>query len=366
MKRALPVDQRTVYLVSLILSIVVLCILALTATAPVQADRLHFDNPTATALQATIFFLQTRNAPSPQTADLTSTAQMATIQALSGTQAPPAAIEQSKAAIVTDQGDELYVLASPKAGTTRLAVLLSGDLVLVKDGPRLSNGDSWWQVQLLDGHNGWVVDGQNGEVWLTGSTDTFQPAMVSGLGTSYLFIGARVVKSVKFFQPLAVRDSPGRNGQVVKYLPVAQDVINREVLLVVGGPVATDGVRWWKVRYATQNDPTYGQIGWVAEGEPGLQYLEVQYPVDRASNVRGGHLKVGDTVRVTSSGDGLKLRTKASRTAPAVTTLGQQVNATVLDGPLSNEGDVWWLLQRSDGSKGWATALPGWLEVYSK
>src|SRR5579859_700660 len=112
------------------ISTIALLLLALTSLiTPVHAILAQQDNPTATALQATIFFLQTKQSSSSSGMDATTAAQQATIAALQGqgpnsSQATATAIttptgnssspvEVGKEAVVTADGNEVYVMSSP-------------------------------------------------------------------------------------------------------------------------------------------------------------------------------------------------------------------------------------------------------------
>lgn len=66
-------------------------------------------------------------------------------------------------------------------------------------------------------------------------------------------------------QPLNIRDEPGLNGDIVEVLH------SLDVFLVIDGPRCADNYTWFKVR---EN----GVEGWIAEGEPGLYYVEPYIP----------------------------------------------------------------------------------------
>lgn len=323
------------------------------------------DNPTGTALQATIFFLQTGRAPTTSGINLTSTAQQATIQALmpqATTPPAPAAagqLEVGKEAVVTEAGDEIYVLNAPKRGATRLAVRLKGHHVLVIGGPSEADSYRWWQVQLIENITGWMVEGADGETWLAPATDAPQVQVLRTLSPSNLFVGARIKLSLKVNPGIAVRAEPDVSGELLFRISDPELVFN-----IVDGPALGNDLRWWKIRYTSERMNLPNTYGWVSEGQGQVKNFDVLYPVGIATNVRGGHVKVGDIVRVTSSGDGARLRQEPSRTSPAVNTIGVGVNATVLEGPQDRDGFRYWRIERSDGYKGWIGVQPGWLEVY--
>jgi hypothetical protein len=304
---------------------------------------------------------------------MTSTAQQATINALENNDSAEATptkeislgeLENGKEAVVTESGDELYVMNALEPNATRLTTLLTGHHMLIVDGPRTGNGFTWWQVQLIEDRVGWVVEGMNGEQWIAPSLDDPQVTVLKDITPSNLFIGARCQLGKYTYTNVAVRDQPSRDGQVIKRLDTTD---NEDVVTIIDGPLNAERTRWWKVRLTgNRNTNPEAPVGWVAEGEDALKFLDTIYPAGKVSNVRGGHMEIGDTVRATSSGDGMRLRAEPSRNSAAVTTLGLQVNATVLDGPIEREGFTWWKIKRSDGKTGWVATAPGWLEVYEK
>ncbi len=64
---------------------------------------------------------------------------------------------------------------------------------------------------------------------------------------------------------LRMRSGPGTQNTIVAQLAVDT------VFFVLEGPVCGDTYAWWRVRYRDQE-------GWIAEGEPGLYYVEPYLP----------------------------------------------------------------------------------------
>jgi uncharacterized protein YgiM (DUF1202 family) len=75
-------------------------------------------------------------------------------------------------------------------------------------------------------------------------------------------------------------------------------------------------------------------------------------PTFTATAVPGTALAVGQPARVTAP-NGLNMREQASTTGTLVLQLGTGQRVAVLEGPLSNDGYTWWLVQDEQGNSGW-------------
>jgi hypothetical protein len=62
-------------------------------------------------------------------------------------------------------------------------------------------------------------------------------------------------------RPSRIRSGPGTNFDILT------TVNNNEVFVVVNGPRCSDLYTWYEIRYRQHT-------GWIAEGEPGLYYVE--------------------------------------------------------------------------------------------
>ena len=71
----------------------------------------------------------------------------------------------------------------------------------------------------------------------------------------------------------------------------------------------------------------------------------------------GSPIVIGGTVRVTT---GLNVRTEPGTSGSKITTMAAGSTGTVLDGPVSAEGYVWWRISYDDGTTGWSA--DNWLE----
>jgi len=167
-------------------------------------------------------------------------------------------------------------------------------------------------------------------------TATFTPTPLPGTA---IVVGA----PVRIAAPggLNLRESASTSGPIITRLGFGQ------VVTVVDGPVTADGFTWWKV------DDQQGNVGWVAEGDGEDEWLtprigEAQ-PVNRAP-------RVGDRVRVTMDpGQQLSVRALPGTDAPLVTRVNAGDEFTVVAGPQSADGFIWYQIRSDDGSvEGWA------------
>jgi uncharacterized protein YgiM (DUF1202 family) len=141
---------------------------------------------------------------------------------------------------------------------------------------------------------------------------------------------------------LNLRDTPGSAGNLLTRLSVGQR------LTVLEGPTSADDYIWWRV------DDGQGNVGWAAQGDGTDDWLTPQLgtdvqPVNRAP-------RVGERVRVTmDAGQQLSVRTTPGTNAPVVTRVNSGVEFTVLAGPQSANGFIWYQIRSDDGqTQGWA------------
>ncbi len=140
---------------------------------------------------------------------------------------------------------------------------------------------------------------------------------------------------------LNMRATPGTGGAIVTYLSGGQ------VVDIVEGPSDADGYTWWKV------DDRNGNQGWIAQGDDENEWLSPRLgeaqPVNRAP-------RVGDRVVVTvEAGQQLSIRALPGTDGPMVTQVNAGAQFTVLAGPQSVDGFVWYQIRSDDGGiEGWA------------
>ena len=82
---------------------------------------------------------------------------------------------------------------------------------------------------------------------------------------TYLILHERGQVTNEDPQPLNIRNGPGLDGRIVAVLH------SLDIFFVIDGPRCADDYTWFKVRAG-------GVEGWIAEGEPGLYYVEPYLP----------------------------------------------------------------------------------------
>lgn len=142
---------------------------------------------------------------------------------------------------------------------------------------------------------------------------------------------------------LNLRESPATGAAQVTRLGSGQRVT------VLEGPSSGEGYIWWRI------DDGQGNVGWAAQGDGSDEWLSPStvsapvQPVNRAP-------RVGDRVRVTMEGDAqLSIRTMPGTNAPIVTRVDSGTEFSVLAGPQSANGFIWYQIRSDDGRiQGWA------------
>lgn len=125
------------------------------------------------------------------------------------------------------------------------------------------------------------------------------------------------------------------------------------VVTVLEGPVSADGYTWWRV------DDGSGNTGWVVQGDGTDQWLtpnsgagsgSAAVPVDRSP-------RVGERVVTNTS---VSVRSLPSTSANMMTYTAQGQQFSVLAGPQSADGYVWFQIRSDDGTiEGWAAEGDG-------
>jgi hypothetical protein len=166
-------------------------------------------------------------------------------------------------------------------------------------------------------------------------TPTITPTPVPG---TTLAVGqpARVVSG----GGLNLRETPSTGATLVTRLGTGQRVT------VTEGPVSADDYVWWRV------DDGQGNVGWAAQGDESGEWLSPQTGQVQAVNRAP---RVGDRVRVTMDGGQLSVRATPGTNAALVTRASSGEEFTVLAGPQSANGFIWYQIRSDDGRfQGWA------------
>lgn len=209
--------------------------------------------------------------------------------------------------------------ASTGAGV--VTTLTQGTRGVVTDGPRLSTGVIWLQIQT-DSGSGWVS-----QQYLAEPRDISIP-----VPDGRFSVGDEVVVDT---DALNLRDSPRRAGRVVAVLWTGSNAT------ILDGPVFADRSAWYQVSAS-------GLTGWVVEAFLSLNDA-VTTPVSR--------FEPGTVIEVTT--DAVNLRRSAALSGQVITVLYIGETGTVTSGAVLQDGYTW--VQASFGSNtGWiATSFIG-------
>lgn len=145
---------------------------------------------------------------------------------------------------------------------------------------------------------------------------------------------------------LNLRTSPNTVAELVQRLTPGERVT------VLNGPQEAEGFTWWEI------ENSVGVRGWAAESDGETVWISPRIgeaqPVNRDP-------KVGDLVQVTTvSGQFLTVRALPGTDAPVQTQVQSGSRFTVIGGPQSANGFVWYQLRADDGSvEGWGAVGDG-------
>lgn len=219
-------------------------------------------------------------------------------------------------AVAVNDPEGLRLRTGAGLGTAIIATLPDGTRGVVVSNARVSDGMTWLEVQTAIG-TGWLA-----ESYLVAST--------SGPST-----GARFEPgdSVRVDTDLVnLREGAGTDQPVIMALG------NGITGTVTDGPLADSNLYWVRV------DTDYG-TGWVAEA------FLADSEAEETESSRS--FSIGDTVYIDT--DGINVRTSPGISSDVVTILYTNETATVVDGPRTAEGYVWYKLRAENGT-GWGAS----------
>lgn len=207
--------------------------------------------------------------------------------------------------------DALYLRSGPGTGSSVIATMPAGTKGSVLGGPTSANGFVWYQISTSYG-NGWAA------ARYLSLDDGPPPSAKFNVGDT-----VEVTASVS----MNLRLAPG--GRTIAKLP--RGTIGE----VIGGPENSGGAVFWQLS-------TSIGAGW-ADERPLMKVTQQPPPT--------GEFEIGDTVRIQAS-VGINMRASADASGSVVAMLPTGTTGTITDGPVMNDGYVWWRLQTSRGS-GW-------------
>lgn len=160
--------------------------------------------------------------------------------------------------------------------------------------------------------------------------------------------------------PNSLRDQPTTAGERIGQIPADGR------FAVLDGPRCADGFAWWQVEFD-------GLVGWTAEGSGAEYWVEplatgtampataVLRPTVRPTEAPMIYVDPDDGDQpVTVDGqarvntDRLRLRAAPRLTGDVVDTLVSGALVTVIEGPVREDGYLWWRVETGDGVQGWA------------
>jgi hypothetical protein len=269
----------------------------------------------------------------------------------------PAHAQSCPPAVPLERGQYGYVLPGPanalrdlpglnRSGSTVIGSLEGSTVFLVLDNPICRDGYNWWYVSTVEPYPraGWTADGDFSRQWIApaGAGATCYNAPLSRLTAGMM---GRVLPGL----PNALREYPA-SGRRLGVIP------GGEVFNILSGPeCGPAGRRWWQVSYR-------GSVGWTAEGEGSVYWLEPYYgvpvtptpgPINPACPLVP-RLQVGTTGMITP-GDPNVLRDLPGLNHSGSTVIGRLTEGalfSVLNGPVCRDGYHWWQVTAA-GQTGW-------------
>lgn len=223
-------------------------------------------------------------------------------------------------------GGATNVRAEP--GGERTFTLSNGAEFNVIGGPECNPQFTWWQIQLADGREGWVAEGEDNyfiEPW---------PQVTMTVGV------LQVLNGITQVEALAEADAEAES--VATLFP--GDRVGWD-----GTIEQTGDIRWAQV---ILYDGTKAYV--VFDGN----FIQ---QVDPRRVTTG--IFVSKTVEVLASGDKANLRESFDTSAERLQVVTEGTEMEVIGGPEYADYFVWWEFRLADGTEGWIADRPGWFEV---
>jgi uncharacterized protein YgiM (DUF1202 family) len=210
----------------------------------------------------------------------------------------------------------------PRPGLAQgvIATAGAGSRMEITQPPIEVTGHIWYGVYSVSFGGGWVVEDYLRD---TGST----PAGKFDINDTF-----RVSSTTN------LRAAPATSGSVLTTMGVGTTGN------VIGGPRTANGYIWWNVRL------TSGATGWCIENWLVATDGQTQPPPP------AGKFAINDTFRVTQS---TNLRASGTTSASVLVTMTVGTTGTVIGGPTSANGYIWWNVRLTSGTTGWC--IENWL-----
>lgn len=230
-----------------------------------------------------------------------------------------------------------------------VTVLPTNAMGTVVSGPVSGSGYQWYQVNMGSSGTGWVASDYLALVSGPGASATptrtsVAPATATATATSTGGIG--IGSNVRTTTSVNMRSGAGTNFPVIALLPTNANGS------VIAGPSSGSGYQWFRLTV-----PGYG-TGWVASDFLAVTSAPVATVTRTATSTSG--FPTGSSVQVTED---LNMRNGPSTGNSVIAVLAAGTTCTVLGGPSSANGYLWYQLNCGSGQVGWAVS--DWLSQVS-
>ena len=247
-----------------------------------------------------------------------------TLRGVNSTPPPAGRFQNGDSVRVTET---MNFRSSPSTSASIIAQLNAGTTATVVGGPSAGNGYTWYQLKTSGGTVGWAV-----QDWLEKTTPTPPPAGKFQIGDTI-----RVTEDLNF------RSSPSTSGSIIALLSAGTTGT------IVGGPTSANGYTWYQ--FKTSSGTTgWGVQDWLAKTSGG----------DNPPPPTNNKFQNGDTIRVTET---INFRSSPSTSGSIIAQLNPGTTGTIVGGPTSANGYVWYQFKTSGGTTGWGAQ--DWLEKSS-
>lgn len=227
---------------------------------------------------------------------------------------PPTSVPKFQVNDSVRVNEALNMRSSASISASVVASLAAGVTGTVLAGPTAADGYQWYRIQTSTA-TGWAADN-----WLQEQAIPAPPPPATGR-----FAKGDVIRAID--TAINVRTSASTSASIIGTLNTG------DISTVVAGPTSANGYNWYQLQ------STVG-IGWSVEN-----YFVVQQGTPPAPK-----FVQNDQARVTTA---LNFRSGAGTSYSVVGSLTVGSTATVVGGPTSANGYVWWQLLTSFGT-GWA------------
>ncbi len=141
---------------------------------------------------------------------------------------------------------------------------------------------------------------------------------------------------------LNIRSGPATNFNIV------DRVESGEMVTLLEGPVAADGLNWWRVRTPSEVE------GWTVEQADNVRTLQ---PVSGSQPIPtappDGIFLGGEAVVTVGPGGAANMRQDPSTATRVLLILSDRARVDIIGGPVQAEGYTWWQVQTNNGTIGW-------------